>query len=119
MTAQLATLKPAQTAPVLAGARQIGLTPQSIDEALRLAEIMAKSDIVPKDYIGKPGNILVAIQWGAEIGLPPLQAMQNLAVINGRPWVKARLPERISPQARVHLLAAAWQCPAAVEWLQS
>lgn len=39
--------------------------------------------------------------------------------INGRPWVKARLPERISPQARVHLLAAAWQCPAAVEWLQS
>lgn len=85
MTAQLATLKPAQTAPVLAGARQIGLTPQSIDEALRLAEIMAKSDIVPKDYIGKPGNILVAIQWGAEIGLPPLQAMQNLAVINGRP----------------------------------
>lgn len=36
--------------------------------------------------------------------------------INGRPWVKARLPERISPQARVHLLAAAWQCPATVEW---
>lgn len=39
--------------------------------------------------------------------------------INGRPWVKARLPARISPQARVHLLAAAWQCPAAVEWRQS
>jgi len=36
--------------------------------------------------------------------------------INGRPWVKARLPARISPRARVHLLAAAWQCPAAVEW---
>ena len=36
--------------------------------------------------------------------------------INGRPWVAARLPERISPQARVHLLAAAWQCPATVEW---
>ena len=85
MTAQLATLKPAQTAPVLAGARQIGLTPQSIDEALRMAEIMSRASIVPKDYQGNPGNILVAIQWGAEIGLPPLQAMQNLAVINGRP----------------------------------
>ena len=36
--------------------------------------------------------------------------------INGRPWVAAMLPERISPQARVHLLAAAWQCPATVEW---
>ena len=85
MTAQLATLKPAQTAPVLTGARQIGLTPQSIDEALRMAEIMSRASIVPKDYQGNPGNILVAIQWGAEIGLPPLQAMQNLAVINGRP----------------------------------
>ena len=85
MTAAIATLKPAQTAPVLTGARQIGLTPQSIDEALRMAEIMSRASIVPKDYQGNPGNILVAIQWGAEIGLPPLQAMQNLAVINGRP----------------------------------
>jgi hypothetical protein len=85
MTAQLATISKPQTAPALTGARQIGLTPQSIDEALRMAEIMAKASIVPKDYQGNPGNILVAIQWGAEIGLPPLQAMQNLAVINGRP----------------------------------
>lgn len=65
----------------------LGLTPQSIDEAIRLAEIMSKSNIVPKDYMGNPGNILVAIQWGAEIGLPPLQAMQNIACINGRPSV--------------------------------
>lgn len=85
MTAAIATFKPSQTATVLTGARQIGLTPQSIDEALRMAEIMSRASIVPKDYQGNPGNILVAIQWGAEIGLPPLQAMQNLAVINGRP----------------------------------
>lgn len=85
MTAQLATIHPQSSAPVLASARQIGLTPQSIDEALRMAEIMSRASIVPKDYQGNPGNILVAIQWGAEIGLPPLQAMQNLAVINGRP----------------------------------
>ncbi|NCC28917.1 MAG: transcriptional regulator [Gammaproteobacteria bacterium] len=64
---------------------QMGLTPQTIGEAIQLAELMSKSGIVPKDYQGNPGNIIVAIQWGAEIGLPPLQAMQNLAVINGRP----------------------------------
>lgn len=87
MTAQLATINRDQTAPVLASARQIGLTPQSIDEAIRMAEIMSKANIVPKDYQGNPANILVAIQWGAEIGLPPLQAMQNIAVINGRPSV--------------------------------
>lgn len=65
--------------------RQNILTPQNIEEALRMADMMAKSSIVPKDYQGNPGNVLVAIQWGAELGLPPLQAMQNLAVINGRP----------------------------------
>ena len=85
MTAQLATLHPQQTAPVLATTRQIGLTLQSLEAAMEMANLLAKSNMVPKDYIGNPGNIIVAIQWGAEIGLPPLQAMQNLAVINGRP----------------------------------
>lgn len=61
------------------------LTPQSLDEALRFCEILAKSSIVPKDYIGNAGNILVAIQWGMELGLQPMQSMQNLAIINGRP----------------------------------
>jgi len=63
------------------------LTPQTLDEALRFSEILAKSSIVPKDYQGNPGNVLVAVQWGAEIGLPPLQAMQNIAVINGLPSI--------------------------------
>ncbi|MDY0190674.1 MAG: hypothetical protein RBR22_08070 [Desulfuromonas sp.] len=61
------------------------LAPQSLDEAIRFAEILSKSDIVPKDFKGSPGNILVAIQWGLELGLQPMQAMQNIAVINGRP----------------------------------
>ncbi len=84
MSAQLATIDRSQT---MTAARQIGLTPQSIDEALRMAEIMSKASIVPKDFQGNPGNILVAIQWGAELGLPPLQAMQSIAVINGRPAI--------------------------------
>lgn len=61
------------------------LTPKSLDEAIRVAEILSKSDIVPKDFKGNSGNILVAIQWGLELGLQPMQAMQNIAVINGRP----------------------------------
>lgn len=57
----------------------------SLDEAMKYAAELAKSDMIPKDYINKPGNILVAMQWGSEIGLKPLQAMQSIAVINGRP----------------------------------
>jgi hypothetical protein len=63
------------------------LVPKSLDEALRYAGEIAKSEFVPKDYQGKPGNVLVAMQMGLEVGLKPLQALQNIAVINGRPSV--------------------------------
>lgn len=70
---------------VTASAPAFDLSPRNFDEAWRMAEILADSDFVPKDYKGKPGNCLVAMQWGAEVGLKALQAMQNIAVINGRP----------------------------------
>lgn len=66
-------------------AQSFDLSPQSIEQALDLADRLSKSNMVPKDYQNNPGNILVAIQWGMELGLKPLQAMQNIAVINGRP----------------------------------
>lgn len=65
--------------------QSFSLTPKSLDEAMRFAETIAQSDIIPEDFKGNPGNILVAIQWGLELGLQPMQAMQNIAVINGRP----------------------------------
>jgi len=54
---------------------------------MRFSEVLSKSALVPKDYQGKPANCLVAIQWGMELGLAPLQALQNIAVINGKPSV--------------------------------
>ncbi len=67
--------------------KTFSLTPTSLAEALEFAQIVAKSEMVPKDYKDKPGNVLVAMQMGMELGLPPLQAIQNIAVINGRPAV--------------------------------
>ncbi len=61
--------------------------PTSFEEAYRIAKVLAASDLVPKDYRDKPENCLVAMQWGADIGLPGLQALQNIAVINGRPSI--------------------------------
>jgi hypothetical protein len=43
--------------------------------------------MVPKQYMGKPQDIMVCIQWGMEMGLAPMQALQNIAVINGKPSV--------------------------------
>lgn len=61
------------------------LSPTTFEQALTFAGYLADSDMVPKDFKGKPGNCLIAMQWGMEVGLKPLQAMQNIAVINGRP----------------------------------
>lgn len=66
------------------GTQAFSLTPTSLEEALKFSKILADSDLVPKDYKGKPGNVLVAMQMGLEVGLQPLQALQNIAVINGR-----------------------------------
>jgi hypothetical protein len=65
--------------------KSFSLAPKDLAEALQFAEILSKSNIVPKEFIGNPGNILVAVQWGMELGLQPMQAMQSIAVINGRP----------------------------------
>lgn len=61
------------------------LSPTSLQEAMQFADIISKSGMVPKDYIGKPGNVLIAVQMGAAVGLQPMQAIQSIAVINGRP----------------------------------
>lgn len=61
------------------------LVPTSVKEAMEMATMLSKSNIVPKDFYGKPENCFVAIGFGMEIGLPPLQAIQNIMVVNGRP----------------------------------
>jgi hypothetical protein len=66
---------------------RIGAAPTTLDEAWRLAQHMANSDLVPKSFRGKPEDVLVAIQLGAEIGFAPMQSLQSIAVINGRPSV--------------------------------
>lgn len=61
------------------------LAPKDFEQALKFSEMMSKSNLVPKEFVGNAGNIMVAVQWGMELGLQPMQAMQNIAVINGRP----------------------------------
>lgn len=63
------------------------LRPSNLSEAMEFAKLMAASRLVPKDFQGQPADILVAVQLGMELGLPPLQALQNISVINGRPCV--------------------------------
>jgi hypothetical protein len=64
-----------------------GLALQSVADAMKFGEMVASSDFAPKDFRGKPASCMLAIQCGAEIGLAPLQSLQSIAVVNGRPAV--------------------------------
>lgn len=64
-----------------------GLALQTMGEAMQFAQMVAKSDFAPKDFKGKPESCLLAIQHGSEVGLSPMQSLQSIACINGRPSV--------------------------------
>ena len=64
-----------------------GFAPATLTEAVQFSEMLAGSSMVPKAYQGKPQDVLVCVQWGYEMGLAPMQALQNIAVINGKPSV--------------------------------
>lgn len=61
------------------------LAPRNFAELLEFANMVATSGIAPKDYNGKPEACLVAMQFGHEVGLKPMQSLQNIAVIGNRP----------------------------------
>lgn len=58
----------------------------SLEDAYRFASAVVQSGMAPKGY-DAPEKVLIAIQWGAEIGLRPMQALSSIAVIQGRPTV--------------------------------
>jgi hypothetical protein len=67
----------------------LAMQPSSLQEAMQLADMLAKSGMVPKQYINNPQGTLVAMMMGQELGLNPIQSLQNIAVINGKPSIYA------------------------------
>ena len=67
---------------VAIGSRGVALT--SLDELYRFAKVVAFTEFVPKDFRGKPESVMVAIQYGMELGFTPMASLQSLHVINGK-----------------------------------
>lgn len=63
------------------------------------AEILARSDIVPRAYRGKPANVIAAAISGRSFGWDAMAAMRNCHVIEGQVSIK--------PEAQVGLVRAA------------
>ena len=76
----------------VAGAKPLAIVATTMDEAWRMSEAMHRSGLAPKD-LNSPEKVMVAVMYGAEVGLPPMAAVQSIAVMNGRPvlWGDAAL----------------------------
>jgi hypothetical protein len=61
--------------------------PTTKSEAYKLSESFAQSSFCPAAYKGKPAEVYLAMAYGSQIGLNPLLAVQNIAVVNGKPSV--------------------------------
>ena len=63
-----------------------GLLPENFEGLYRMSQIFAASGFMPKG-VNRTESVFVAIQMGLEVGLSPMAAVQNIAVINGRPSI--------------------------------
>lgn len=64
---------------------QRGIQISTFDDALKFAHAIAKTAFAPKG--STPESLVISMQFGFELGLNPLQAIQSIAVINGKPSV--------------------------------
>ncbi|KQC02932.1 MAG: hypothetical protein APR54_09855 [Candidatus Cloacimonas sp. SDB] len=72
----------------LAVAKNESLMPLSFQEKLSMASVFIKSNLMPRGY-DTPEKVVIALEMGHELGLPPLVAIMNIAIINGTPTLKA------------------------------
>lgn len=84
-TIEVPATRAAQPA-LISGGRPRAIVPADIDQVWRIAGIAIKAGMTPKDF-ATPERATIAIMHGMEIGLPPMMALQRIAVINGRPAV--------------------------------
>lgn len=84
MSTETSLVSAGPRAPVVVGSN--GLQLANLDDMFRFSNAVSKSGLAPRG-MESPEAIFVAIQLGAELGLTPMAALQNIGIINGRPGI--------------------------------
>ncbi|MEP0518591.1 MAG: hypothetical protein ABJO09_00860 [Hyphomicrobiales bacterium] len=71
---------------LVTGGAIASIVPSNIEEAFRLSDALHKSAMAPKD-LDTTQKVMIAMISGMEVGLPPMAAVQSVAVINNRPSI--------------------------------
>ena len=56
-----------------------------LDNALRLAEVISNTELVPKGLRGRADAVVAIVLTGHELGLGPMQSLQTIDLIDGQP----------------------------------
>lgn len=56
----------------------------TMESQMKFSEVVCKSGLCPAG-LNTAEKVFVAVQWGKELGLSPMVAVNNVAVINGKP----------------------------------
>lgn len=71
---------------MMSGGKVSAIIPQSMEDAYRLAKAVCLAGMTPKG-METPEKCMIAIMRGMEVGLTPFQALDKIAVVNGRPTI--------------------------------
>lgn len=66
----------------------VSLMPSSQEGKYKMAQVLSQSGLLPSG-LGTPQKVFVALEWGHELQLSPMVAVNNIAVINGKPTLSA------------------------------
>lgn len=58
---------------------------QGFEHAQRVAVMLSKSSLIPKEFQGNVQNTMIALEMANRIGASPLMVMQNLYIVHGKP----------------------------------
>jgi hypothetical protein len=65
--------------------------PNAFEFAQRVANVFAKSDMVPAHFKGNVGNCMIAMDFAQRINADVFMVMQNMYVIKGRPGIEGKM----------------------------
>ena len=63
----------------------------NLSKMYKATETLSKSSLVPYSLRGKSADIFAILVMGQEIGVPPMQALNSISVIQGKPTMGAQL----------------------------
>lgn len=63
----------------------------TLAEKQQYAQALATAGMLPPQYKKQPGNVLLAVELGESLGIPTVQAINSIHVIEGKPSASAAL----------------------------